>query len=368
MLLGRGAKPNSLSQKRRPIIFSAIELDSSTIVQTVLDFKGDMEYCGGSKGETPLLWAAAEGSLSCLKLLLKVANTAATDSTGKSVLSVAICHHQVAAVETLLQRSEIDVVLCDEQGISPLRHAVREGQLHAVKTLLENPQVEVSIRNTAQEGIIHEGIERNHLEVVRALLNCDFVTRNPCRLKDGFSPFHCAVRGNEYLPKLSFGTFNDNGGGYQYFPGMPSRTILKLLLESGLFDVNAADGEGMRALHHACMLGSEQSSALEGITSGRDDEYDYGARGDIVLELCSAPGINLDVVDYQGETALHKAMSVRNVAHIRVLIAQGASIHVKGAKQIKCTFRYCRGDGVVLEDLSGFKAHMESHITLNFEL
>lgn len=359
-MLGRGAKPNSPGRTHRPIIFSAIEMDSSATVQVILDFKGDLEYCGGTNGETPLQWAAARGSLSCLKLLLKVANTAATDSSGKGVLSVAICHKQAAVVEILFQRSEVDVTLCDEQGISPLRHAIREGQHLVVKALLKNPQVEDSTRDAANDGILHEAIERDHLEIVRALLSCGPVTRNYRRPKDGFSPFHCAVRGNEYLPKLAFSPYYDNGGQTNEYPGVPSRTILKLLLASGLFDVNAADDDGMTALHHACTLNTEESSALEGITEGPEYRKEYGARGDILLELLSAPDIILDVVDHRGETALHNAVQARNIAHIRVLLAKGASLQVKGAKQIACTLgRHCERDGAIFRDISDFKAHLK---------
>lgn len=337
-------------------------MDSSAIVQIILDFKGDVEYRGGTGGETPLLWTAAQGSLSCLKLLLNVANTAATDSTGKGVLSVAICQNQAAVVEILFQRPDVGVTRCDELGISPLRHAIREGQHLVVKALLEIPQVAASISDVANEGILHEAIERDHLEVVRVLLSCGSVTRNHRRLEDGFSPFHCAVRGNEYLPKLAFGTFYENGGQTNHYPGVPSRTILKLLLASGLFDVNAADGDGMTALHHARTLNTEESSALEGITEGPEYHEDYGARGEILLELFLAPDINLDVVDHRGETALHNAMQARNIAHIRVLMAKGPSLHVQGAEPIACTLaRYCRRNHVISRDLSDFKAHLTEH-------
>lgn len=360
LLLNRGAKPNLLGKNQRPIIFSAVEVDSSAIVQVILDFKGDLEHCGGPNGETPLLWAAAQGSVSCLKLLSQVAITSATDSTGKGVLSVAICHHQVTVVETLLQFPEIDVDLCDERGISPLRHAVREGQHHAVRALLENPQVETSTRGGVNEDILYDAIERDHLEVVRVLLCCDFVTRNSCRLKDGFSPLHCAVRGNEYLPKVAFESYDDRRSYTHTYSGVPSRTILKLLLESGLFDVNAADRDGMTALHHACMFDSMESSALEGIKSGSSDKRYRTAKGHLLTLLCSAPGINLDLVDHRGETALHKAVTVQNATNINVLMAKGVSVNVKDAKQVNCPF--CEeDDDVGFKDLSGFERHIVWH-------
>lgn len=330
------------------------------MVQTILDFEGDVEYRGGPKGETPLLWAAAQGSLSCLKLLLQLANTAASDSTGKGILSVAICHEQVAVMEILLQRPEVDIHFCDAQGISPLGHAVREGRLHAVKTLLGNPQVEAAIRNGANEGILHDAVERDHLEVVRVLLSCDFVTRNSCVLIERGSPLHCAVRGNGYLPTLVFG-YEEFAVYHDEFPGMPPGTVLKLLLESGLFDVNAVDGDGMTALHHACMLAPEVSSALEGI-EGTSGKRDFGAVGSMLLELCSTQGINLDVVDNKGETALYKALQARNLAHVRVLVAKGVRVKVEGAKRISCMLENrCRENDVEFDGLSDFKAHMTEH-------
>lgn len=265
------------------------------------DFKGDLKYCGGSNGETPLLWAASQGSLSCLKLLLKVANTAATDLTGKGLLSVAIFYHRIVVVETLLQRPKVDVLLCDEQGVSPLGNAVREGQHHGIEILLKSPKVEASIHDGANEGILHEAVERDHLEVVKVLLCCESVTRNPYyRLRDGFSPLRCAVRGNEYLPTIPLRSLFKDVSCPSY-SGMPSRMILKVPLESGLSDVNAAGGDGMTALHHACMLTSNESTAFEGIVRGTMGYDRYGgARGDILLDICSAPGINLDLV--QGST------------------------------------------------------------------
>lgn len=354
LLLSRGAKPNSLGWKHRPIIFSAIRLDSSAIVQVILDFKGDLEYCGGTNKETPLLWAAVWGSLSCLKLLLKVANTGATDSAGKGVLSVAICHHRAAVAEILLQRPEVDVLLSDKHGKPPLRHAVLEGQHRVVQTLLENPQVEASMRDAANQGILHEAVQRSHLGVVRALLSCESVTRSSRRLRDGFSPIHCAVKGSRYLP-----IFLSYKGDARVFLGIPSRKILKVLLESSLFDVNAADDDGMTALHHVCALDTEMGAAPESAHLRPRHRMDYETRDTILPMLCSAPGINLDVLDHRGETALYKALDARNIAHIKVLTAKGPSLHVKGAKQITCTLsRSCRRDPVIFRDLNDFEAHL----------
>lgn len=327
------------------------------MVQIILDFEGDVEYRGGPKGETPLLWAAAQGSLSCLKLLLQVANTAASDSTGKGILLVAICHEQVAVIETLLQRPEVDIHFCDEQGVSPLSYAMREGRPLAVKPLLGNPQVEAAVRDGAGEGILPDAVERDHLKVVRVLLSCDFVIHNSCVLIERGSLLHCAVRRNEYLLARFFGEFRLNREGY--FSGIPCRIAMKLLLESALFDVNAVDGDGMTALHHARTLTPQESVALEYHKKvlGSDG---LGAVGDMLHGLCSTQGINLDAVDNIGETALHKALQAGNLAHAKVLVAKGARVKVKGVKSISCRLSdRCREKGVEFEGLSDFKAHMK---------
>lgn len=355
LLLSRGAKPNSLDREL-PIIFSAISVDSSAIVQAIIDFKGDLECCDRFKRETPLLWAAAQGSLSCVKLLLKVANTAATDFSGRGVLSIAICYRQLAVVEILLQHPEVDVTLCDKKGMSPLRHAVREGQPNVVKALLENPQVDASMRDAANEGILHYAVERDHWKVVSALLSCESVTRSSRRLKDGYSPIHCAVRCTDWRTFLDY--VGDDGESV-FSVAAPSRKVLGVLLESGLFDVNAVDGNGMTALHHVCMLESGRCWKPECFISGPDSKDDYGARGDIILDLFSVPEINLDVVDLLGETPLYKAVHARNIGHMRVLMAKGASLHVKGAKQITCTLgRSCKENPVTFRDLGDFEAHL----------
>lgn len=56
----------------------------------------------------------------------------------------------------------------------------------------------------------------------------------------------------------------------------------------------------------------------------------------MLLELCSTPGTNPDVVNHGGEKALYKALEARNITHIRILEAKGGSIHVKGAKHLTC--------------------------------
>lgn len=120
------------------------------------------------------------------------------------------------------RRREVDVLLCDGQGVSPLDNAVSRGQHHAVEILLKSQQVEASIHDGANEGILHEAVERDHLEVVKVLLCCESVTRNPYRLRDGFSPLHCAVRVNEYLPTIPLrSSFKDVS--CPSYSGMPSR-------------------------------------------------------------------------------------------------------------------------------------------------
>lgn len=132
--------------------------------------------------------------------------------------------------------------------------------------------------------------------------------------------------------------------------------------------MNAADGDGMTAPHHACMLSSSESTAFEGIVPGTMD-YDWyggGARGDILLDLCSAPGINLDLVDHGGETALCKAVHAGNIPHVRALIRNGVSTHVEGAKQIICTSEKKCSEMVGFQDLSDLFDHMSSHFVFMY--
>lgn len=117
-----------------------------------------------------------------------------------------------------------------------------------------------------------------------------------------------------------------------------------MLLESRLFDVNAADDDGMTALHHVCTFSTAKPLYPNIPESFLPPEYVVAVMGNMLLSLCSAPGINLGAVDHRGDTAMHKALEAGNTVHLKILVQMGAPISVKGVEQILSVEEGCLKD------------------------
>lgn len=195
-MLDRGADPNSRDEDDDPIISKAVELDLPEIVKIIIDAKGDLEWPASRDHDTPLLQSVARGKLSCLKLLLKVGNVAATTHHGHGILVTAVCTGDVETLKIVLDCPEVNAQECDTRGESALWWAVRCSKRDVITTMLENPRIKDSIRNGIDRNILHGArvLYNLRLDTLNSLLGCEVVIQNCCRLINGWSPLHCAVR------------------------------------------------------------------------------------------------------------------------------------------------------------------------------
>lgn len=120
----------------QPVISTAIELDQPKIVQSLLDAGANRECRCGTDGETPLLWAARLGSLSCVEILALVADVSAVDNAGRNALSISIIHGHTMVAKTLLRVRNLSIDGVDHEGLTPLHHAAREGNREVHEAIL----------------------------------------------------------------------------------------------------------------------------------------------------------------------------------------------------------------------------------------
>lgn len=348
-MLRRGAKPDSHhAGTGRPVIFRAIELNDPEILTILLHSGADHSSKSGTHGETPFLWAVGQGSLPCVEALAKVADVSAQDEAGQNALSIAIVRGRPDVARTLLRMTENGVGSADDEGLTPLHHAVRAGSdemveillrengvdpecadkhglpplVHGVLcnhskvvvTLLGVPEVQRRIREGSDGSILCQAVERDHLGLVRSLLDLDWFDPN-WQDKEGYSPLHRAVMASEHLPVLDPEFRSPSGG-------IPSAQVLSLLLDRGV-NVNAIDRNGWTALMHACDIKEWEDLEYLG---GRNNDHTRGQR---VRLLLAAPGIDLNIVsnrerkDLQragGGTAFSKAVFSDNWCHMELLM------------------------------------------------
>jgi ankyrin repeat protein len=119
---------------------------------------------------TPLTRAIEEGKLSIAKELIRNPRIDLNqiDAKGQTPLARAAETGQIEIVKKLLSSRQIDVNL-GRIG-SPLYFAARNGHLEIVKRLLEHDQIDVDRKNGDGIAPLLIAIEKNHLEVVRALV------------------------------------------------------------------------------------------------------------------------------------------------------------------------------------------------------
>jgi ankyrin repeat protein len=272
--------------------YAAIRANDVSALRSLLAKGTDPNVADLRGGSTPLMHAAAVGSIESMKLLLDhKANVNATNGAGLTALMMSVT--DIDKVRLLLERGA-DAKMVSPRGRTALFLAARSDRSAEMVKLLIAAGADVHAVDAAKMTILHAASLGDDTETVRLLVNAG-VNVNAADFA-GFTPLiHAAANRN--------------------------LDTVRLLLAGGA-DVNARSGDG-----------SFQKVKVGSIALGHWTPLTASvslATPELVRTLLDA-GAKVDVPDVRGMTPLMLAVAHdrQNIEVIRLLIARGADVNAK---------------------------------------
>ena len=365
LLVRAGANVNAASRYGVTPLSLACTNGNSAMVELLLESRADPNTSLPG-GETPLMTAARTGALASVKALL--ARGAPVDSKderrGQTALIWAAAEGHAAVVQTLIDAGA-DFRTRLLSGFTPLLFAVREGRIDVVRALLKagadvNETVPVEGRRRGYGGRLPSAgaspllvaVMNAHFELAAQLLDAG---ANPNADLTGYTVLHAmtAVR------KPGVG---DNDPAPEGSGNMSSLELVKKLVARGA-NVNArmtkranlnntraheigatpfflaaltADAELMRTLASLgadpALTNAENSTPLMAAAglATRSPGEDAGTESEVLeaVQVALDLGADINAVDNNGETAMHAAAYKNLPKVVKFLAAKGAKIAV----------------------------------------
>ena len=288
-------------------------------------------------GLTPLLFAAREGALDCVRILVDAGakvNQPSVDGSGPLLVAV---QNGFSAVAQFLLDHGADPNLANDKGWTPLYLAVKnrnqeitavpgpstDGVLDLIKTLLDhgaNPNVRITAETEVHQGMSALWLkEPGATPLLRAAL-CGDLTVVRLLLAHGADP---------QIPTFDHTTALMVASGVGWAEGMmreysadETLELVKLLLDRGA-NVTAANDHGITALHGAAYKAAnqvvqllvERGAKLDVKDNGED--YGFGVRSVKMTPLNWAEGVPIGMASaiYHADTVtlLTRLMNERGI-------------------------------------------------------
>ena len=340
---------------------------------------------------TVLMYAAAQGNLQVMDLLLKAgADSTLKDNKNKTALHYAAWTGNIAAIEYLLNNSTLKdnnnylekaIIIAVAQknnvsllkqiqnprqylnsavefGLTPLMIAARRGNIEAIRAFIDlGSDLEVENRN-GNTALNIASMSYRQNEGVRVLLQngADPASQN----NEGNSPLHSAAASrNSQIVKTLLDNYADplvrNNKGqtplirasdYTHAVTHQSPVVARLLLRNNIQTLNLKDNEGNTALDLAlktknfhmsnflrqidaspAQLQKAFSLAVEHNDSYYNKDLDQTETIKVVKEYI-ASGIDLNAVDECGWTALMRAVSTAQPHKVALFLKNGADPNI----------------------------------------
>jgi ankyrin repeat protein len=339
-LLDAGADPFLFDAGAADALSRGIMARDPEIVQWFLAKGADVHRPAGG-GNTALASAVAAGSRPVMKLILaKDPDVNQTDGDRRTPLHLALMWPRYEVVPLLVEKGAA-VNARDSHGQTPLDVLADDAPVR-LRVLLEKRGAKPGAKLPPLDWSLHEAVRKKDLAAVRAALARGVDVNQPD--KDGDVVLcDAALAGDRAILEalLKAGAkanryCHDNLPlGYAY--GRCDPEIAKMLIAAGA-RVNALDGHGRQALHHAARAAGV--AALEDLLTAGAAVDAKADDGDTPLLLALQwgnaaavrflldRGANPAVVNKNGESAVGLAAKIGDLPLIELLLAKGAPINV----------------------------------------
>ncbi|KAI8723103.1 NACHT domain-containing protein [Fusarium sp. LHS14.1] len=300
----------------------AVWRGNTTAVEILLSSPDIAAAAGaGEDGELLLHSSVYHGFEDITRLLLSIdININTQCEEGKTPLHLAISRFgggDDGIARLLLSQAEVMLDLADTDGNTPALLATSRGRIGVLRLLLAKG-VDIEARN--EDGLTLLGVAagKGFLAIVELLLATDGVDADS-RDAIGRTPFALAAINPSRKDHLRMpwdpDCVQDNYG------------VIQCLLDSGRVDINSRDDLGQTPLMHAT----------------RGHRHDLPS----FRLLLNHEGLDLDVVDNKGQTALSQAVIMRKEYKATLLLGQGANPNLVRLGKGETLLSHAAGHGMI---------------------
>jgi len=347
---------------RAPLHYAARE-GRVEVIKLLLE-RGAYPNAWDNGDKTPLHYAAERGDVEIVRLLLeKGADLNARDYMGQTPLHEATKNGHVDVVKLLLEHGA-NPNIRDEESMTPtpLHYATERGDMKIVELLLEhgaNPNA-LAFADWRKVTPLYYAAEKGYIEIVRLLV------RRGANIGIDKSPLYVATaKGHVHVVEFLLQQVADPSTVVNDLlitaSGYGSTEVVRLLLERGA-NPNAKDKDGETPLHEAAKNGHVD-----------------------VVKLLLEKGADLNARDYMGRTPLHYAAENGHVDVVKLLLEHGADFKKKdvgwrtpvdvasaSAKNVFVEWEQRRTlslfDAVIRGDVEGVKLWLEREVDPNVKV